>query len=330
VAMHIRRREFIVTLGSVAVGWPLAARAQQPAMPVIGWLGAELREVQNSIVVSFQQGLKEAGYIEGQNLTIEYRWAEGEYDRLPALAADLVRRQVTVIVASGNAAALVAKAATTTVPIVFQVASDPVQLGLVASLNRPGGNATGTTSLNLEVGPKKLELLHELVPNVAVIGMLVNPDNGNAEIQSREAQAAAQKLGLDLHIVYARTERDFDAAFATLVKLRVGALVIGADAIFLNRSLQLSALTLRYAVPAISPYRDFAAGGGLMSYGTNIADLFRQVGIYTGRILKGEKPADLPVQQAVKVDLVLNFKTAKTLGITVPLPLSGRADEVIE
>jgi putative tryptophan/tyrosine transport system substrate-binding protein len=325
----MRRRTFISLL-SGATAWPLVARAQQSAMLVIGWLGAELRDVQNSIVVSFQQGLKEAGYIEGQNLTIEYRWAEGQYDRLPALAADLVRRQVTVIVASGNAAALVAKAATTTVPIVFQVASDPVQLGLVASLNRPGGNATGTTSLNLEVGPKKLELLHELVPNVAVIGMLVNPDNGNAEIQSREAQAAAQKLGLDLHIVYARTERDFDAAFATLVKLRVGALVIGADAIFLNWSLQLSALTLRYAVPAISPYRDFAAGGGLMSYGTNIADLFRQVGIYTGRILKGEKPADLPVQQAVKVDLVLNFKTAKTLGITVPLPLSGRADEVIE
>jgi putative tryptophan/tyrosine transport system substrate-binding protein len=325
----MRRRTFISLL-SGATAWPLVARAQQSAMLVIGWLGAELRDVQNSIVVSFQQGLKEAGYIEGQNLTIEYRWAEGQYDRLPALAADLVRRQVTVIVASGNAAALVAKAATTTVPIVFQVASDPVQLGLVASLNRPGGNATGTTSLNLEVGPKKLELLHELVPNVAVIGMLVNPDNGNAEIQSREAQAAAQKLGLDLHIVYARTERDFDAAFATLVKLRVGALVIGADAIFLNRSLQLSALTLRYAVPAISPYRDFAAGGGLMSYGTNIADLLRQVGIYTGRILKGEKPADLPVQQAVKVDLVLNFKTAKTLGITVPLPLSGRADEVIE
>jgi putative tryptophan/tyrosine transport system substrate-binding protein len=325
----MRRRTFISLL-SGATAWPLVARAQQSAMLVIGWLGAELRDVQNSIVVSFQQGLKEAGYIEGQNLTIEYRWAEGQYDRLPALAADLVRRQVTVIVASGNAAALVAKAATTTVPIVFQVASDPVQLGLVASLNRPGGNATGTTSLNLEVGPKKLELLHELVPNVAAIGMLVNPDNGNAEIQSREAQTAAQKLGLDLHIVYARTERDFDAAFATLVKLRVGALVIGADAIFLNRSLQLSALTLRYAVPAISPYRDFAAGGGLMSYGTNIADLLRQVGIYTGRILKGEKPADLPVQQAVKVDLVLNFKTAKTLGITVPLPLSGRADEVIE
>jgi putative tryptophan/tyrosine transport system substrate-binding protein len=325
----MRRRQFITLIGSAAA-WPLAARAQQAAMPVIGWLGTELREVENSNVVSFQQGLKEAGYIEGQNLTIEYRWAEGQYDRLPALAADLVRRQVTVIAASGNPAALAAKAATTTVPIVFQVSFDPVQLELVASLNRPGGNATGTTSLNVEVGPKKLELLHELVPNVAVIGMLVNPDNPNAEIQSRDAQAGARKLGLELHIVHARTERDFDAAFATLVKLRAGALVIGADSIFLNQSRQLGALTLRYAVPAISPYRDFAAGGGLMSYGTNIADMHRQVGIYTGRILKGEKPVDLPVQQAVKVDLVLNFKTAKTLGITVPLPLSGRADEVIE
>jgi putative tryptophan/tyrosine transport system substrate-binding protein len=328
--IHIRRREFIVTLGGVACAWPLAARAQQPAMPVIGWLGTDSREVENSEVVSFQQGLKEAGYIEGQNLAIEYRWAEGQYDRLPALAADLVRRQVTVIAASANGAALAAKAATTTVPIVFQVGFDPVQLGLVASLNRPGGNATGVTSLNTEVGPKKLELLHELVPNVAVIGLLVNPDNPTAEIQSREAQVAARKLGLELHIVHARTERDFDAAFATLVKLRAGALVIGPDPIFRNRSRQLGALALRYAVPAISPYRDFAAGGGLMSYGTNIADLFRPVGIYAGRILKGEKPADLPVQQAVKVDLVLNFKTAKTLGITVPLPLSGRADEVIE
>jgi putative tryptophan/tyrosine transport system substrate-binding protein len=326
----MRRRQFITLLSGAAVSWPLGARAQQPAMPVVGYLGTESREVENSQVVSFQQGLKEAGYIEGQNLTIEYRWAEGQYDRLPALAADLVRRQVTVIATSANAATLAAKAATTTVPIVFQVGFDPVQVGLVASLNRPGGNATGVTSLNLEVGPKRLELLHELVPNVAVIGLLVNPDNPYAEIQSREAQAAARKLGLELHIVHARTERDFDAAFATLVKLRAGALVIGPDPIFLNRSRQLGALALRYAVPAISPYRDFAAGGGLMSYGTDIADLHRQLGHITGRILKGEKPADLPVQQAVKVDLVLNFKTAKTLGITVPLPLSGRADEVIE
>jgi putative ABC transport system substrate-binding protein len=320
----VKRREFMTLLGGAAA-WPFAARAQQPGMAVIGWLANESREVEFSLV-PFEQGLKEAGYIEGQNLAIEYRWSEGQYDRLPVLAADLVRRRVTAIVASGNAAALAAKAATTTVPIVFQVGSDPVQLGLVASLNRPGGNATGTTSLNLEVGPKKLELLRELVPNVAVIGMLVNPDNPNVEIQSRDAQAAARKLGLELHIVHARTERDFDAAFATLAKLRAGALVIGPDPIFLNRSRQLGALS----VPAISPYRDFAAGGGLVSYGTNIADMFRQVGTYTSRILKGEKPADLPVQQAVKVDLVLNFKTAKTLGITVPLPLSGRADEVIE
>jgi len=235
----MRRRDFIALLGSAAA-WPLAARAQQPTMPVIGWLGTESREAQNLVVVSFQQGLKEAGYIEGQNLAIEYRWAEGQYDRLPALAADLVRRQVTLIAAPGNAAALAAKAATTTVPIVFQLASNPVQLGLVASLNRPGGNTTGVTSLNLEVGPKKLELLHELVPNATVIGMLVNPNNPEAETQSRDAQAAARMLGLELHIVHARTERDFDAVFATLIKLRAGALVIGPDTIFTNRSRQLA------------------------------------------------------------------------------------------
>jgi putative tryptophan/tyrosine transport system substrate-binding protein len=326
----MRRREFITLLGGAVVVWPLAARAQKPATPVIGWLGPETREAENSRLVAFQQALKEAGYIEGQNLEIEYRWAESQYDRLPALATDLVNRQVTVIFANGNAAAFAAKAATTTVPIVFELSSDPVQLGLVASLNRPGGNTTGVTSLNFEMGSKKLELLHELVPNATVIGMLVNPNNPDAEAQSRDAQAAVRKLGLELHIVHALTRRDFDAVFTTLVKLRAGALAIGPDAIFNNWSQQLGALTLRYAVPAISPYREFAAAGGLMSYGTNIGDMFRLCGGYVARILKGEKPTDLPVMQSTKVELIINLKTAKMLGITIPLPLSGRADELIE
>ena len=327
---RVRRREFMTLLGGAAASWPLAVRAQQPSMPLIGWLGPETREAENSRLVPFRQALKEAGYIEGQNLVIEYRWAESQYDRLSALAADLVSREVTAIVANGNAAALAAKVATTTVPIVFELSSDPVQLGLVTSLNRPGGNATGVTSLNLQVGSKKLELLHELVPNAIVMGMLVNPDNPDAEAQSRDAQAAARKLGLELHIVHARTERDFGAVFATLVKLRAGALVIAPDAIFNNWSQQLGTLTLHYAVPAISPYRDFAAASGLMSYGTNIANMFHQLGVYTGRVLKGEKPAGLPVQQAVKLDLTINLKTDKALGITVPASVLARADEVIE
>jgi putative ABC transport system substrate-binding protein len=299
-------------------------------MPVIGWLAAESREARDFRVVAFRQSLKEAGYIEGQNLTIEYRWAEGQHDHLPALAADLVRRHVTVIAAPGNAAALAAKTATSTIPILFQVASDPVQLGLVASLNRPGGNVTGVTSLNLEVVPKKLEYMHELIPNAVVIGMLVNPNNPEAEIQSRDAQAAARKLGVELHTVPARTERDFDVVFATLVKLRAGALVVGPDTFFTMQIRQLGALTLRHAVPAIAPYREFAVAGGLMSYGTNITDLYRQLGVYTSRILKGEKPADLPVQQAVKLELVINLKTAKALGFDVPMSMLMRVDEVIE
>ena len=325
----VKRREFLTLLGGAAA-WPLAARAQQPTMPVIGWLGSESREAEDFRVVPFRQALKEAGYVEGQNLTIEYRGAEGQSDPLPALAADLVRRQVAVIAAPGLAAALAAKAATTTIPIVFQFASDPVQLGLVASLSRPGGNITGVTSLNVEVRPKQLELLHELVPNASVIGMLVNPNNPDAEIQSRDAQAAAGRLALQLDILRARTEGDFDAAFASSVQLRAGALVIGSDVLFFSRSRQLGALAFRHAIPAICPYREFAAAGGLMSYGTNIADLYRQVGAYTARILKGEKPADLPVQQAVKLELVINSKTAKALGLDVPLSMLMRVDEVIE
>jgi len=326
----IRRREFITLLGGAAAAWPVEARAQQPAMPVIGWLSAEPRDPKDFRLVSFRRSLTEAGYVEGQNFMIEYRWAEGQYDRLPELAADIVRRQVAVIVTSGNTAALAAKAATSTVPVLFQVASDPVQLGLVASLNRPGGNTTGVTSLNLEVGPKKLELIRELVPNAAVISVLVNPNNAEAEIQSKDAEAAAHKLGLELRIVHARTERDFDAAFATLVKLRAGALVISPDSFFTTESGRLGALTLRHMVPAISPYREFTAAGGLMSYGASIPDAHRQVGVYAGRILKGERPADMPVQQSTKVELVINMKTAKVLGLTFPITLLGRADEVIE
>jgi putative ABC transport system substrate-binding protein len=326
----VKRRAFITLLGGAAAAWPLAARAQQPPMPVIGFLGSASPDGYEPMVAAFRQGLNEAGFVEGRNVAIEYRWAEDQYDRLSALAADLVRRQVTVIVASGNAAALAAKAATSTISILFQLASDPVELGLVASLNRPGGNITGMTSLNLEIGPKKLELMHELAPNAALMGMLVNPNNPDAQIQSRDAQAAARKLGVELHIVHARTERDFDAVFATLVKLRAGALVIGPDSFFTIQSRQLGALALRHAVPAVSPYREFAVAGGLMSYGTDIVDAHRQVGAYAGRILKGAKPADLPVEQAVKLDLVINTKTAKALGLQIPDRLLALVDEVIE
>jgi putative tryptophan/tyrosine transport system substrate-binding protein len=300
-------------------------------VPVIGWLGSESREAEDFSIVTFRQGLKEAGYIEGQNLAIEYRLADGQYDRLPALAADLVRRQVSVIALTGLPAALAAKAATATIPIVFQIADDPVQLGLVASLGRPGGNITGLTSLNVEVAPKQWELMHELVPNASAMALLVNPANSvRAESNTREAQVAARRLGLKLHVVHASGEREFDAAFATLVQLRAGALVIGPDSLFFSRSGQLGALAFRHAIPAVCPYRAFVAAGGLMSYGTNTANLYRQVGVYTSRILKGEKPADLPVEQAVKLDLIINLKTARALGLTVPLIMQMTADEVIE
>jgi ABC-type uncharacterized transport system substrate-binding protein len=331
MSAKMKRREFITLFGGAAASWPLAARAQQAATPVIGWLGSESREAEDLRIVPFRQGLKEAGYSEGQNLAIEYRLAEGQYDRLPALAADLVRRQVSVIAASGVLSALAAKAATATIPVVFEIAADPVQLGLVASLGRPGGNITGVTSLNVEVAPKLLELLHQMVPSVTVIALLVNPANSAlVESTTREAQVAAPRLGLELHVQHARAEREFDAAFASLVQLRAGALVIGPDSFFFIRSRQLGTLAFQHAIPAICPYREFAAAGGLMSYGTNITNLFRQVGVYTSRILKGEKPADLPVQQAVKLDLIINLKTAKALGLDVPMPMLMRVDEVIE
>jgi putative tryptophan/tyrosine transport system substrate-binding protein len=316
----VRRREFITLLGGAAAGWPLTARAQQPAMPVIGLLGSESPDLWAGRMRAFHQGLGETGYVDGRNVAIEYRWAEGHNDRLPALAADLVRRRVTVIAAPGSTpATLAAKAATSTIPIIFWIGSDPIELGLVVSLNRPEGNLTGVTTLN-----------HGL-PGTNSIAVLINPTSPTlTKISIGDAQAAVRSLGLELHILNASTERDFDLVFANLIQLRAAGLVIGTDTFFSSRLEQLAALSVRHAVPTIYHFREFAAAGGLMAYGGSLADAFRGTGVYTGRILKGEKPANLPVQQVTRVELYINLKTAKALGLDIPLPLIGRADELIE
>ena len=332
MASHIGRREFLATLGGAVAAWPIAARAEQPAMPVIGFLssgGGHSDDIRR--LTPFRQGLNETGYTEGRNVTIEYRGAENRIDRLPELASDLARRQVSVIAAAGSpASALAAKSVTRTIPIVFTNAADPVRIGLVASLNRPGGNVTGVTELGAELGAKRLGLLRELVPSATSIAVLVNPTRPGVDAQSAQAQEAARALGLPLHILTASSERDFDAIFLTLVQLRAGALVISADALFNDRSDQIVALARRYSVPTIYEWREAVAAGGLISYGTSRQDAYRQSAILVGRILKGEKPADLPVLQPTKFELVINMKTAKALGLTVPPGILAIADEVIE
>jgi putative ABC transport system substrate-binding protein len=326
----MRRREFITLLGGAAA-WPFAARAQQTRMPVIGFLSSRASGDAPELLAAFLQGLKDAGFVEGQNVTIEYRFAGNQNERLPELAAELVHRQVTVMAAPTTPAALAAKAATAAIPIVVATAGDPVRLGLVASLNRPGGNVTGVALLFVEVAAKRLELLHELIPTAAIIGLLVNPANPPiAEANASAVLSAAHTLGLQLHVLKASAERDFDGVFANVIQLRAGGLVIGGDPFFTGRQEQLAVLAARHAMPTVYENREFVAAGGLMSYGGNLIDAYRQCATYAARILKGEKPADLPVQQSTKVELFLNLKTAKKLGLTIPITLLGRADEVIE
>jgi len=326
----MNRRELITLLGGAAA-WPLAARAQQATTPVIGFLNSASPESYARMVAAFRRGLNEKGYVEGQSVAIEYRWGEGQYDRVPEMAGELVRRQVAVIAATGTPAMLAAKAATTAIPIVFTTGTDPVQLGVVTGLNRPGGNVTGVTTLNVEVAPKRLELARELIPGTSTVAVLINRTNPETETELRIMQTAASALGLQLHVLDASTEHDFDTIFAALHQTPARVLVIaGADPFLISRSEQLAELTVRHAVPAIFQFREFVAAGGLISYGGSVTDAYRQAGIYAGRILKGEKPGELPVQQATKVELFVNLKTARTLGLTVPTALLVRADEVIE
>ena len=324
----MRRREFITLLGGAAA-WVSPARAQEPRR-VIGFLASASSDAFPGWLAAFLQGLKDTGFIEGNNISIEWRWAEGQYDRLPSLAGELVSRSVAVIVAFDAPAAFAAKAATKTIPIVFGTGADPVNTGLVDSISRPGGNLTGVTALTSILGPKRLELLRELLPSTGTIALLVNPNNPNARADVPEIEAAANAIGRHLEVLTATTERDLEAAFTTMVERQAGALVVMPDPLFFARREQLVALAARYAVPTIYPGREFAENGGLMSYGSSLPDAYRQMGIHTGKILKGAKPADLPVMQAMKIELVINLKTAKTLGLTFPITLLGRADEVIE
>jgi putative tryptophan/tyrosine transport system substrate-binding protein len=326
----MRRRDFIKVLGGGVAAWPLSARAQRPAMPVIGYLAAGSPNSEARLHDAFLKGLGEAGYIDGKNTKIEYRWAENQYDRLPSMAADLVSQDVAVLAATTTPAARAAKAATDTIPIVFTTIADPVQIGFVASLNRPGGNVTGATMLSVEVGPKLVELLHVAVPSAGTMALLVNPTNPNAETQSKSIEQAAAKLGVKLHVLNASTESDLDTAFAKLNQLGAGALIIAHDVFFNAQARQLGGLTLRNKLPAIYTLPEFSAGGGLISYGASRADGWHQAGLYVGRILKGEKPSELPVIQPTTFEFAINLRTAKALGVSVPLPLIASADEIIE
>ncbi len=330
MAIHIRRREFIFTLGGAAAAWPLAARAQQPAMPVIGFLGSSAPVDRARYLTAFRQGLRESGYVEGQNVAIEYRWAQDQADRLPDLAADLVRRQVTVIAANDTPSSIAAKAATRTIPIVFTSGGDPVKLGLVASLNRPGGNVTGVTFVAAELGAKLLGLLHELQPGAVRVGVLVEPNFPLTQSFVSDVQAAASSVRKQIEVLEAPTGRDIDTVFASLAQKPIDALLVGPGPLLNNRRVQLVTLATYHRVPAIYPWREAAEVGGLMSYGTSITDAYRQAGVYTGRILKGEKPADLPVMQSIKFEFVINLNTARAFGLSFPPGLLAIADEVIE